>query len=110
MMQSSAYVPLCEHSSLSNRGSLATRRATRYLGPSFSNSDSTHVVIHGIPIHPSVHFPQSGGVGEPTLGVETVHHTLDELDLVLQRKVDKVGIHYHAVRRAQLRVVLEEHG
>ena len=32
----------------------------------------------------------------------------DEVDLVLDRKVDEVGVDEHAVRRPELRVVLEK--
>lgn len=46
--QSSAYVPLWSHLILSNRGSLATRRARRYFWPSFSSSASTQSVITGM--------------------------------------------------------------
>lgn len=46
----------------------------------------------------------------PTFGIQAIHHTLDQLDLVLQGKIDKVGIHKYAVGRTQSRVVLEEHG
>lgn len=45
-----------------------------------------------------------------TFRIEAVHHALNQLDLVLQAKVDEVGIHEHTVRRSQRRVVLEEHG
>jgi len=43
-------------------------------------------------------------------GVETVHHALDQLDFVLDGKVDKVGIHQDPVWRSKSRVVVEEHG
>ena len=47
-MQSSAYVPVWSHLSLSNRGSFAIRKASRYFGPNFSNSANTQSVIIGI--------------------------------------------------------------
>lgn len=43
-------------------------------------------------------------------GVETVHHALDQLDFVLDREVDEVGIHQDPVWRSKSRVVVEEHG
>lgn len=45
-----------------------------------------------------------------TLSVQAVHHALHELDLVLQREVDKVRVNDNSVRRPERRVVLEEHG
>lgn len=44
------------------------------------------------------------------LGVEAVHHPLDNVDLVLDREVEKVGIHKHSVRRPEGEVELEEQG
>lgn len=44
------------------------------------------------------------------LGVETVHHALDNVDLVLDGEVEKVGIHKHPVRRPEREVELEEEG
>ena len=46
-MQSSAYTPLWSHCRRSHRSSRAILRAMRYLGPSFSNSAMTQVVIIG---------------------------------------------------------------
>lgn len=46
--QSSAYVPLWSHRILSNRGSLATRNASRYFWPNFSSSASTQSVTTGM--------------------------------------------------------------
>mmetsp|Transcript_3231 Transcript_3231/g.7503 ORF Transcript_3231/g.7503 Transcript_3231/m.7503 type:complete len:225 (+) Transcript_3231:1382-2056(+) len=43
------------------------------------------------------------------LRVQAVHHALDEVDLVLDGKVDEVCVHNHVVGRAQRGVVLEEH-
>lgn len=40
---------------------------------------------------------------------QTIHHRLVNLQLVLDREVDKVGIYENMVRRSQLSVVLEEH-
>lgn len=40
---------------------------------------------------------------------QTVHHGLIDLELVFDRKVDKVGIDQHMIRRAKLCVILEEH-
>lgn len=40
---------------------------------------------------------------------QTVHHGLVDLELVFDRKVDKVGIDQHMIRRAKLCVILEEH-
>lgn len=50
----------------------------------------------------------SGDAGD-ALSVQTVHHTLYKLDLVLKGKVDKVGIDEHSIRWSQLRVVFEKH-
>ena len=44
------------------------------------------------------------------LGVQTVHHTLDEVDLVSDGEVDEVGIDEDPVGWSELRVVLEEQG
>lgn len=44
------------------------------------------------------------------LGIQTVHHALDQVNLVSDGEVDKVGIDQNAVRWSQLRVVLEEQG
>ena len=54
--------------------------------------------------------PQSGSDGRCglTLCEQAVHHSLYELELVLERVVDKVGIDEHAVRRAEGRVVRQE--
>lgn len=46
-MQSSAYVPECEHFNLSHRSSLARRSASRYLSPNFSSSAMEHSVTTG---------------------------------------------------------------
>lgn len=43
-----------------------------------------------------------------TLGVEAVHHRLDNVELFLNGKVDKVGVQDHLVGRHQGRIVLEE--
>ncbi len=43
-----------------------------------------------------------------TLGVQTVHHALHDVDLVFDGEVDKVGIDEHVEGRPELRVVLEE--
>ena len=48
-IQSSAYVPECVHGSLSKRLSFATRKATLYFVPNFSNSAITQSVMHGMP-------------------------------------------------------------
>ena len=45
-----------------------------------------------------------------TLGVEGVHHVLDNVHLVLDREVDEVGIDENVEGRAELGVVLEEQG
>ena len=44
------------------------------------------------------------------LGIEAVHRGLDDLQLVLNGKVDKIGVQQDVVRRAQSAVVVEEHG
>lgn len=43
-----------------------------------------------------------------TLGIETVHHRRYDLELVLDGKVDEVGVEQHVVGRTQLGVVFEE--
>ena len=50
----------------------------------------------------------SGEDGVLTLRIQTIHHAADQLQLVLQAKVDEVGINQHAVRRYESGVVLEE--
>lgn len=40
---------------------------------------------------------------------QTVHHGLIDLELVFDRKVDKVGIDKNMIRRTKLCVILEEH-
>jgi hypothetical protein len=92
--------------------------AIRYRGPSFSNSANTQSVIVGIPTENNADrrvsflflFPMRlvllsicRSVG-PCLGLtlrhQTIHHPLDQLDLVLERKVDKVCIYQYAIRRS----------
>jgi len=43
-----------------------------------------------------------------TFSVKAVHHRGNQLQLVLNGKVDKVGIHNYVIRRTKLCVVLEE--
>lgn len=50
-----------------------------------------------------------GDAGD-ALGEEAVHHRLVDLELVLDREVDEVGVDEDVVGRAELCVVLEEHG
>jgi hypothetical protein len=93
-------------------------RARRYFGPSFSNSASTQSEMVGIPTHcqlipsrsrSSVESePDSIWYRQLTLRHQAVHHPLDELDLVLDGKVDKVGIHQDAVRWAEVGIVRKE--
>jgi hypothetical protein len=42
------------------------------------------------------------------LRVETVHHTLDDIQLVLDTEVDEIRVENDVVRRAELSVVAEE--
>ena len=42
------------------------------------------------------------------LCIEGVHHVLDDVHLVLDGEVDKVGVHQDVERGSQLGVVLEE--
>ena len=44
------------------------------------------------------------------LGVEGVHHVLDNVHLVLDGEVDEVGVDQNVERRPKLGVVLEEEG
>jgi hypothetical protein len=44
----------------------------------------------------------------PTLGIQAVHHTTDELQLILEAKVDEVGINKNSVGWNKGRVVSEE--
>ena len=48
-----------------------------------------------------------GNVGD-ALGIEGVHHVLDDVHLVLDREVDEVGVDEYVKRGSQLSVVLEE--
>ena len=48
-----------------------------------------------------------GDVGD-TLGVQTVHHALDDVHLVLDGEVDEVGVHEDVKGRPELSVILEE--
>lgn len=48
------------------------------------------------------------GDARDRLGVQAIHHALDQLDFVLQTKVDKVGIHQDSVGRTKGSIVLEE--
>ena len=50
-----------------------------------------------------------GDVGD-ALGVEGVHHILDNVHLVLDGEVDEVGVDQNVERRPKLGVVLEEEG
>jgi hypothetical protein len=43
-----------------------------------------------------------------TLCIEAIHHSLNNVDLVLDRKVDEVRINKNMVRWSKLLVVLEE--
>ncbi len=45
-----------------------------------------------------------------TFRIQTIHHTLNQLQLILDRKVDEIRIHQNTVRRRQSGVVLEKHG
>ena len=47
-----------------------------------------------------------GDVGR-TLCIDTVHHALDDVQLVLDGKVDEVRVDEHVIGRTELRVVLE---
>ena len=42
------------------------------------------------------------------LGIESVHHVLDDVHLVLDREVDEVSVDEYVKRGSQLSVVLEE--
>ena len=42
------------------------------------------------------------------LGIESVHHVLDDVHLVLDGEVDEVGVDQDVKRRPKLSVVLEE--
>ena len=50
-----------------------------------------------------------GDVGD-ALGVEGVHHILDNVHLILDGEVDEVGVDEYVKGRAELGVVLEEEG
>jgi hypothetical protein len=43
-----------------------------------------------------------------TFRIQAIHHPLDQLDLVLQAKVDEIGIDQHTIRRTKRSVVTEE--
>ncbi len=45
---------------------------------------------------------------EHTFGVEAVHHSTDELQLVLQGKVDEIGVDKNAVRWCERCIVCKE--
>lgn len=46
--------------------------------------------------------------GWDTFGHQAVHHPLHKLNLVLDREIDKVGIHQNTVRRTKIGVVRKE--
>ena len=48
------------------------------------------------------------GDARDALGVQAVHQRAVDVELVLDREVDEVGVDEHAVRRAERRVVREE--
>lgn len=48
------------------------------------------------------------GKNRRTLCEQAVHHALDELELVLERVVDEVGVYQDSVRRSECGVVREE--
>lgn len=46
--------------------------------------------------------------GWNTFGHQAVHHSLHKLNLVLNREIDKVGIHQNTVRRTKVGVMGKE--
>ena len=46
--------------------------------------------------------------GRLTFRHETIHHSLDELDLVLDREIDEVCIDQYPEGRSEIRIVGEE--
>lgn len=57
------------------------------------------------------HFTQNTiGDVRDALSVKAFHHILYDIQLVSDREIDEIGIHYNVIRRTQLLIVLEEQG
>ena len=91
-MQSSAYVPLCVQIRRVKRLSFAMRRAKRYFEPNFSSSAMTQsaCMVYILPAN-SPSWPE-------------------DVQFVLDRKINEICVHDDAIRRTKLGVILEEHG
>ena len=95
--------------SLSNLGSLTILRAILYLLPNFSNSAMTQSDAKRlIRVRLIVLLCTTTCDVWDTLGVQAVHHALDNVHLVFDGEVDEVGVHEDVEGRPQLGVVLEE--
>lgn len=70
----------------------------------------TQSVTHGMPKGESKCLVRKRGraVSLLTFGEQAVHHAADELEFVLKRKVDEVGIDENTVWRYKGVVVLQE--
>lgn len=89
------------------------QRPQRWISPNSWKISSQLWQGHHLPvpvIPPSLPFASIAHVSlrRLTLCHQAVHHALDELDLVLDAEVDKVGVDKHAVRGAEVCVVREE--
>ena len=86
--------------------------ATLNFDPSFSSSAITQSVIQGTPGRKQdVNLKYGNGKVRMellTLSIEAVHHALSDVQLVLDGKIDEVGINQDVIWRTQLCVVLEE--
>lgn len=76
-------------------------------------------MIVGIPAHidPGAYASETSSSGHSwtpeeggglTLGHQTIHHALYELDLILQTKIDEIRIHQHPVRRPERLIMAQE--
>ena len=84
------------------------RRAMRYFGPSFSNSAMTQSVTHGMPNLGRVRLHSTRAKVGQTFRIEAIHHATNQLQLVLETKVDKVGVDEDPIRWSECGIVGQE--
>ena len=104
-----------EHGSLSKRGSLATLtpKPISYVSRTARHRPPPRDSLQRQPILGAQLFELGQDAirhGRNAFRHQAIHHSLDELDLVLYGKVDKVGVDQDAVGRAEGGVVGEEEG
>jgi len=86
------------------------RSATRKRCPSFSSSAITQSVTQGMPsrtIRALICFNRRI-YRIRTFRIQTVHHSADQLQLVLQTKINEIGVNENTVRWDEGRVVCQE--